>query len=138
LPQLSDAHEQFGYDVARRALAGERLQPWENDYAHLFWQSLEIHNGGFEQWIGNTGVEGALETLETLGRHVLAESHRVTKVAFEIVKLDSYNAEGTFYDYLDANIENWFERLRPLDEAFWDDAEAVDEKLKEIYNTYAR
>src|SRR5262245_57291622 len=116
-------HERFGYDVVQRALAGERLEPWENDYARLFWQSLEIHNGGFEQWIGNTGVEGALETLDILERHGLSESHRLTKEAFELIKLGSYNAAESFYDYLEANIENWFERLRPLDEGFWDDAE---------------
>lgn len=128
-------HEQFGYDVVKRAMMGESLEQWENDYARLFWQSLEIHNGGFEQWIGNTGIEGASETLEILERHGLSKSHRLTKEAFDIVKLGSYIAEESFYDYLEANIEDWFERLRPLDEAFWDDADACDEKLREIYNS---
>ncbi len=128
-------HEQFGYSVVERALTGEQLAPWENEYARLFWQTLEVHNGGFEQWIGNTGVKGALETLEILDRHGFSESHRVTKLAFEIVKLDSYTEKEQFYDYLEAHVDDWFERLRPLDEAYWDDADAFDEKLKEIYDT---
>jgi hypothetical protein len=128
-------HERFGYDVVERAMTGGRLAPWENDYARLFWQTLEVHNGGFEQWIGNTGVEGALETLEILERRGFTESHRLTKLAFEIVKLDCYNGEEPFYDYCEANVADWFERLRPLDEAYWDDAGAFDEKMKEIYLT---
>lgn len=129
-------HQQFGYNVVERALAGERLAPWENDYARLFWQSLEVHNGGFEQWIGNTGVEGALETLEILDRRAFSESHRVTKLAFEILKLHSYTGEQPFYEYLEANVHDWFERLRPLDEAYWDDADTFDEKMKDIYRIY--
>jgi hypothetical protein len=128
-------HERFGYEVVERALSGGQLAPWENDYARLFWQTLEVHNGGFEQWIGNTGVEGALETLEILERHGFSESYRVTKLAFEIAKLDSYIGEEPFYDYLEANVDDWFERLRPLDEAYWDDADAFDEKMKGIYRT---
>jgi hypothetical protein len=128
-------HERFGYAVIKRAMKGEALKPWENDYARLFWQFLEIHNGGFEQWIGNTGVAGDLETLEILERYGLTKSHRATKAAFDIVKLGSYITKEPFYNYLEANIEDWFERLRPLNEAFWDDADAVAEKLLEIYNT---
>ena len=127
--------EQFGYNVVKRALAGERLSLWENDYARLFWQSLEVHNGGFEQWIGNTGVEGALETLEILDRRGFYESHRVTKTVFAILKLDSYAGEEPFYEYLEANVADWFEQIRPLNEAYWDDADGFDEKLKEIYRT---
>lgn len=114
---------------------GEQLSPWEKDYARLFWQSLEVHNGGFAQWIGNTGIEGALETLEILDHREFSESHRVTKLAFEIVKLDSYTGEEPFYEYLEKYVDDWFERLRPLDEAYWDDADAFDEKLKEFYRT---
>jgi hypothetical protein len=126
-------HEQFGYTVVERALSGERLRQWENDYAHLFWQSLEVHNGGFAQWIGNTGVEDALETLEILNRRGFSESHRVTKLAFEAVKLDSYSGKLSFYEYLEANVCDWYERLRPLDEAYWDDADAFDKKLNELF-----
>lgn len=131
-------HERFGYHVVERALAGEQLAPWESDYARLFWQTLEVHNGGFEQWIGNTGLEGALETLEILDRCGFSESHRVTKLAFDIVKLDSYDGEEPFYDYVEGNVDDWLERLRPLDEAYWNDADAFDEKLKEIFLTNTR
>jgi hypothetical protein len=128
-------HEQFGYKVIERAFAGERLSQWENDYARLFWQSLEIHNGGFEQWVGNSGVEGVLETLEILDRCGFSESYRVTKLAIEILKLHTYAGEQSFYEYLETNIDGWYERLRPLYEAYWDDADTFDEKLKDIYHT---
>ncbi|HEY4262267.1 MAG TPA: hypothetical protein VGM98_19055 [Schlesneria sp.] len=130
---ITPPHEQFGYTVVERALSGEGLRPWENDYARLFWQSLEVHNGGFAQWIGNTGVEGALETLEILDRRGFFESHRVTKLAFELVKLDSYNGKLSFYEYLGANVGDWFERLRGLDEAYWNDADVFDKKLNELF-----
>jgi hypothetical protein len=54
-------------------------------------------------------------------------------MAFEIVKLESYTGEEPFYEYLETNVEDWFERLRPADEAYWDDADAFDEQLKEVY-----
>jgi len=126
-------HERFGYDVVERALAGEGLPPWENDYARLFWQSLEVHNGGFEQWIGNTGVEGALETLDILDRLDFGESHRLTKLAFDVMKVWSYTGEESFYAYLDAYVDSWSERLEPLEEAYFDDADAFDEKLRQIF-----
>ncbi len=127
-------HEQFGYKVVELAFSGKELGAWESDYANLFWQSLEIHNGGFEQWIGNIGVEHALRTLEILERNGFSESHRVTKLVFEIVKLHTYTGEQPFYKYLETSIDDWFDRLRTLNEAYWDDADNFDEKLKEIYN----
>src|SRR5262245_2807818 len=97
-PRRIPAHEEFGYAVTERAIRGEWLESWEDDFAHLFWQSLEIHNGGFYQWIGNTGVGGALETLEILDRYRFAESHRATREAFAVVQLRSWVADQSFFD----------------------------------------
>ena len=74
-----------------------------------------------------------METLEILSRYGFTESLRLSKLAFEVVKLHSWSEEQSMYDYLESNIDNWSERLRPLDEAYWDDADAFDEKLRHVY-----
>jgi hypothetical protein len=127
------AHERFGYDVVERALKGVPLKDWENDFARLFWQSLEVHNGGFEQWIGNTGREGVIETLAALERHSLHAVHQITKEATEILKLADWDERDLFFSYLEENITNWPERLRPLDEKYWNEADTFDGVLQTLY-----
>ena len=127
------AHEQFGYEVVERALKGAPMAEWENDFARLFWQSLEVHNGGFEQWIGNTGKEGIFETLAALERHSLHTVHQITNEATEVVRLTDWDEQDGFFSYLEKRIRNWPERLRPLDQRYWDEADGLDAVLQMLY-----
>jgi|SRR5215813_12226066 len=129
-------HERFGFTLLDRAFSGESLEQWENDYARLFWQLLEVHNGGYEQWIGNTGKAGALETLEALARYRLHESHRITAEAFQLGKLHGFDEEVSYYDYLEDHVQDWYERFRPLDEAYWNTANEVDAFLQDLYRQH--
>ena len=125
--------ERFGFDIIDRAFRGPQLQPWENDYARIFWQCLEVANGGFEQWIGNTGKAGVIETLEALERFSLFEALRITKEVFVLVSLDTYD-ENAHYEHLNKTID-WFAKLRVLDEAFWGEIENIHKTLKGFHQS---
>ena len=126
-------HEKFGYEVVERAMTVGSLERWENDYARMFWQSLEVHNGGLEQWIGNTGKEGVAETLDALTRLPAEAVHRITSEAVEITQLEGWKEDLPFFDYLENNVPNWSERLRPLEEPYWNEAEELDQRLKDLH-----
>lgn len=130
------AYEQFGFKLIEQAFGGPPLQPWENDYARIFWQCLEVNNGGFEQWVGNTGKAGVVETLDALYRCSLLEVRRVTKEACDLMQLDAYDGNTPYRDYLDRNVTDWFAKLRVLDEAYWDMCDDIHDVLKSIHQNH--
>ena len=126
-------YEKFGFALLDRAFGGPVLQPWENDYARIFWQCLEVYNGGFEQWVGNTGKAGVIETLDALQRCSLLEVRRITKQASQLLQLDSYDEKTSLNDHLNNAVVDGRTKLRELDEAYWDECEYIHKALKGIY-----
>ena len=97
-----------------RAWSGEVLPEWEIDFARISWQSMQVHNGGFEQWIGNTGREGARETLIALRRFGAGSVAELTKDVLDLTRFESWDEKDSFYNYLEGTIEGWWEILKPL------------------------
>ena len=129
-------HEKFGFELLDKAFGEGLPKQWENDYARIFWQCLEVYNGGFEQWIGNTGMKGAHETLEALQRYSLNEAHRITQEVFKLGNLEAFDEDKPIHEYLEETLEDWFKKFRLLDEAYWQQTDVIHAALKREHHAH--
>jgi len=129
-------YEKFGFELLQRAFGKGLPNQWENDFARVFWQCLEINNGGFEQWIGNTGKAGVYETLAALQRFSLSGAHRITLDAFDLGNLAGFEETKPIHEHLKETLEDWFEKFRLLDEAYWEESERIHQTLNREYQTH--
>jgi hypothetical protein len=136
-PGERPAYERFGFDLLERAFNGSPLLQWQTDYARLFWQSLEVHAGGFQQWMGNLGKAGVFETLEALKRHSLDAVEAITREAVNLTKLSEWNEEKTSLSgHLEEHLSEGWARLGALDMRYYQEAERLDAKLQALYDEH--
>ena len=70
----SERFNEIGGAISQKAFSGASLEFAEAVIMDVYWQYVQVSNGGFEQWLGNSGIERAKSTvasLKTVGSSVV-------------------------------------------------------------------
>jgi hypothetical protein len=121
-------------------LGYKKLLPEEQEYSVLWELSVEVMNGGFEQYLANSFGDRALEALEVLKRLRATKARRLLADALAVLDgVGGYSKTQATRQRRLKKVKDPFSAFQPMNDEFYEGTEDfVGKSLKRVAAAYRR